>query len=193
MTTINTIGYGYWPTGNRLPRLLATLQEAEINLLIDIRHSPCPSSLKPQSHYGPRDWHLRHGGQGIDEHLHHVGIEYHWLVELGNPQKNDPDMAILRAHLAQPDRPWPVNRGLALLHQLVREDGKQCCLLCACKNYDACHRKLIVEALSQRYFQGRLPILELSKKATAVRHGVDLNNPTDVATMSSLMPTVSRR
>jgi hypothetical protein len=47
-----------------------------------------------------------------------------------------------------------VNRGLALLHQFVREEGKQCCLLCACKNYDACHRKLIVEALSQRFFRG---------------------------------------
>jgi uncharacterized protein (DUF488 family) len=161
--TISTIGYGRWATKSRLPQLLATLREAEINLLIDIRHSPCSSNLNPQSHYGPRDWHLRHGGRGLDGHLQHAGIDYLWLGELGNPQKNDPKMAILRAHLAQPDRPWPVNRGLAMLHRLVGKNGRRCCLLCACKDYNTCHRKLIAEALSQRFFHGKLAIYELSK------------------------------
>ena len=48
-------------------------------------------------------------------------------------------------YLAEPDEPWPVNRGLDLLQRLVRKKGQRCCLLCACRNYEECHRKLIAE------------------------------------------------
>jgi hypothetical protein len=56
-----TIGYGRWPGHKRWPNLVATLQAAQIDILCDIRHSPCPSNLDPAHHYGPRPWHLQAG------------------------------------------------------------------------------------------------------------------------------------
>ncbi|MEI8375660.1 MAG: DUF488 domain-containing protein [Planctomycetota bacterium] len=163
---IYTLGYGRWPTKIRLERLIQTLLETEITTLVDIRHSPCPSQVNPLARYGPRDWHLLDGGIGLNGHLRQVGIDYQWIVELGNPQKNDREMRILRAHLAVPVEPWPVNRGLELLQHLVRKKGQRCCLLCACKDYDRCHRKLIAEAVSQRFFDGMLEVRELPSSAS---------------------------
>jgi uncharacterized protein (DUF488 family) len=156
-----TLGYSRWPTQNRLDRILAALREAEVTTLIDIRHSPCPSNRNPQSMYGPRPWHLLDAGNGVDGHLERAGIEYIWLGELGNPRKNDPAMTVLRSHIAEANRPWPVNRGICLLNRLVRNASNRCCLLCACKDYNACHRKLIAEALSHRFFAGALCIQDL--------------------------------
>ncbi len=155
-----TVGYGRWPVKKRLEKMLDVLQAAHVDILVDIRHSPCPSNTSPKSNYGPRGWHLLAGNVGIDGHLRRVGIDYIWVVELGNPQKNDKKMKVLRAHLAEPEQAWPVNRGLALLKQLA-DEGKTCCLLCACKDYDHCHRKLIAEAFSQRFCEGMLPIEDL--------------------------------
>ena len=154
-----TIGYGRWTPNRRLEQLLHALQASKINTLIDIRHSPCPANPDPRSNYGPRPWHLLDAAQGLDGHLRSVGIAYQWLVELGNPQKTDPDMTVLRSHLATPDAPWPVNRGLARLYEIVQANGNHCALLCACKYYDNCHRKLIAEVFSQRFFEGGLTIL----------------------------------
>lgn len=159
--TLFTIGYSRWPTKRRLERLTSALKAAGVTTLVDTRHSPCPSNLDPASNYGPRDWQLLHSGKGLDGHLRQAGIEYIWLVELGNPQKTDPSMAILCEHLAASDKPWPVNRGLELLHQLVKTEGQTCCLLCACKDFDKCHRKVIAEAFSERFFGGTLAIRDL--------------------------------
>jgi uncharacterized protein (DUF488 family) len=52
-----------------------------------------------------------------------------------------------------------VNRGLARLYEIVQTNSNRCALLCACKNYDNCHRKLIAEVFSQRFFEGGLTIL----------------------------------
>jgi uncharacterized protein (DUF488 family) len=161
--TLYTTGYGRWPTKQRLERLVRALRAAGVTTLVDIRHSPCPSNLDPASNYGPRDWHLLEAGRGLDGHLRRAGIDYLWLVELGNPQKTDPAMAVLRAHVAAADEAWPVNRGLAQLHQLVLAEGERVALLCACKDYDDCHRKVIAEALSQRFFGGALAIRELAR------------------------------
>lgn len=156
-----TVGYGRWAPGERTARLLRVLQEAHVTTLVDIRHAPCSSQLSPDSTYGPRDWHLQTAGQGLSAQVARVGISYRWLGELGNPQKNDPAMTILRAHLASADDQWPVNRGLRLLAQLLHDRDQVCCLLCACKDYDGCHRKLIAEALTTRFFAGQLTCWDL--------------------------------
>jgi len=159
--TLFTVGYGRWPTAQRVKSLMSALKAANVTMLVDIRHSPCPSNTNVKSNYGPRDWHLLDRGEGLDGHLRRIGIEYIWMVELGNPQKTDPQMAVLRSHLEEPKVPWPVNRGLSLVHELMQTRGKICALLCACKRYDDCHRKVIAEALNQRFFKGALMIHDL--------------------------------
>ena len=158
-----TLGYGGWPTQERLNGILNAIQQAGITTLVDVRHSPCPSQANPHPRYGPRDWHLLSARNGLDGYVQDLGIDYVWLGELGNPQTNDHKMAILREQLEQADQRWPVNRGLFLLNRLVRKGGNRCCLLCACKDYDVCHRKVIAEALAQRFFAGHLAIYDLRK------------------------------
>jgi hypothetical protein len=89
-------------------------------------------------------------GSGIVTLLRGAGIEYRWLVELGNPQKTDPGMEVLRAHLSDPAGDWPVHRGLEILRRLVVDERRRCCLLCACETYEGCHRKVIAEAFRNR-------------------------------------------
>lgn len=140
-----TAGYGRWPPAERMKRFLAALKVAGVTLLIDTRHSPCSSSTGPDALYGPKAWNLQTGEEGIAPAVRAAGLSYLWAVELGNPQKNDPEMAVLRAHLADAAGGWPVQRGLALLRPLVFERGERCCLLCACAKSAGCHRTLIAE------------------------------------------------
>lgn len=161
--TLYTVGYGQWETKERVACLLQALKAAEVTMLVDIRHSPCASNLEPRSNYGPKAWNLQVADGGIVPYLEREGIAYRWLSELGNPQKNDPAMAILRAHIASGDDQWPVNRGLTLLRPLVLDDGIRCCLLCECPRYDRCHRKLIAETVRVRFFVDRLELRDLSR------------------------------
>lgn len=157
-----TMGYGAWPTQQRLAKMIQGLKTAEVNTLVDIRHSPCASRLTPDSNYGPRAWHLQTEGQGIKHELENAGIDYVWVGELGNPQKHDPRMTVLRAHIESADERWPVNRGFKTLLGLVRDQGKRCCLLCACKDYETCHRKLIAETFCHRFLPGQVTICTVS-------------------------------
>lgn len=160
--TLYTIGYRRWKTKQRLACMVQALQTAEITTLVDIRHAPCSSNLNPNSNYGPKDWTLQPEGSGVVDHLKCVGIEYIWLVELGNPQRNDENMTVLREHIDAEDEKWPVNRGLKILRELVQTKGKRCCLLCACDTYNGCHRKVIAETLHDRFFGSELEICDLS-------------------------------
>jgi len=143
-----SVGYQRWPASNRWERLTRSLQAHRVEVLVDVRHSPCSSELDPSSNYGPRDWHLQADGRGIAHRLREAGIEYLWLGELGNPQKRDAAMRILREQLADRSGRWPVHRGIELLRQVLLVQRKRCCLMCACAKYDSCHRRLIVEALN---------------------------------------------
>jgi uncharacterized protein (DUF488 family) len=144
-----TVGYGRWPAKVRGPRLVEALRRSGVELLVDVRHSPCASNVDPAHHYGPRDWHLQAGHAGIVALLHDAGIGYLWLVELGNPQKSVPGITVLRRHLSEPDAGWPVHRGLELLRRLVVDERKRCCLMCACEPYESCHRKVVAEAFRE--------------------------------------------
>lgn len=156
------MGYGRWPTANRLERMVSALKRIGVRTLVDIRLSPCASSLNPESNYGPRDWHLQ-SEEGLAAHLARHGIANRWFVELGNPQKNDPAMAILRSHIATNDAQWPVNRGLERLRKLLQQEEGTCCLLCACASADKCHRQLVAQALALRYF-AELEVRDLSDR-----------------------------
>ena len=54
----------------------------------------------------------RPGSPGL---LAEAGIAYTWLAELGNPQRHDRSMAVLRDHLEDTAGDWPVHRGLERL------------------------------------------------------------------------------
>ncbi len=147
--TLHTIGYGKWAPSVRCASLIRELKAHGVELLVDIRHSPCASDPNPASTgpYRMQNWHLQAGERGIEHLLRHSGIDYLWLVELGNPQKKDPDMKVLRGHLDSGDARWPVNRGLELLRRMVIDYQKRCCLLCACADVESCHRKLVTDEI----------------------------------------------
>jgi uncharacterized protein (DUF488 family) len=161
MNTLFTVGYGTWPASQRLEKLVGSLKRAGVTMLVDVRHSPCAAVTKPGSLYGPKPWNLQVSG-GIRDALSADGIQYVWLVELGNPQKNDPNMEVLKAHLADTAAGWPVHRGLANLAGIVERNPSRCCIMCACEKYDGCHRRLIAEALREGHFRGRLEIANLT-------------------------------
>lgn len=142
MPVLFTAGYNAWTPQARVGGLTRALIDAGVSLLVDIRHSPCASDPTGKSRYGAKPWNLQVFG-GIVEQLTAVKIRYQWLAELGNPQKNDPQLAVLQSHLADKSGGWPVHRGLALLAELIVHDT--CCLLCGCAHYHKCHRKLIAE------------------------------------------------
>ncbi|MDX2037262.1 MAG: DUF488 domain-containing protein [Isosphaeraceae bacterium] len=156
------VGYGAWPAPKRMERLKACLVESEIVRLVDVRIGPCASDLEPGRPYGPKAWNLQEPGQGIARELESAGIAYEWLVELGNPQRQDPEMRILRAHLADPSESWPVHRGLARLEAIVRGTDGRVAILCACDDGSRCHRTVVARALAERRFGGRLELHELS-------------------------------
>lgn len=158
--TLHTLGYGRWPTPFRLHRTINALKQAGVNLLVDIRISPCSSQLDPKSNYGPRPWNVMAGEAGIADETRKVDIAYLWLVELGNPQKNDREMRVLRAHIEARDECWPVNRGLRQLAELVKVENNSVAIMCACAKYDDCHRKVIAEALRGRYFGADMAIVD---------------------------------
>ena len=162
MNTLFAVGYGAWPAARRVAGLIGALKGAGVSVLVDIRHSPCSSTAAPGSLYGPKPWNLQVEG-GIRAALEAEGIGYTWLVELGNPQKNDPEMRVLRSHLTDDSGGWPVHRGLVRLAELVRANPRGCCVLCACAKYKECHRRVVAEALSARHFEGALRIEDLSE------------------------------
>jgi hypothetical protein len=158
-----TVGYGAWPAPTRAERLVEALVSRGVTRLVDVRLSPAASDPSPGRPYGPKPWNLQAGGAGIAGLLAPVGIAYEWLVELGNPQRQDPEMAILRAHLADPDGDWPVHRGLARLADRVREPGEVVALLCACSDARTCHRTAVARALGDRHFGGRLVLRDVKE------------------------------
>jgi Protein of unknown function, DUF488 len=159
-----TVGYGAWPPATRAKSLVASLARAGVTRLIDTRHSPCASDSDPHRPYGPRAWHLQAGDAGIVALLASAGIGYEWIVELGNPQKRDPEMRILRAHLADRTGDWPVHRGLERVAEIVRRPGETAALLCACADARSCHRTVIAKALSEMWVGGDLEIRDVSRK-----------------------------
>jgi uncharacterized protein (DUF488 family) len=146
-----------------MAELIKCLTHADVRLLLDIRHSPCASQIDPRSNYGPRDWHLQAGETGLASLLKNEGIDYRWLVELGNPQKNDREMKILKEQLASNDDRWPANRGMEWLLMALSRMPSPIALLCACADYRRCHRTLIAETLQRRASQLPLEIVHLPK------------------------------
>jgi hypothetical protein len=159
-----TAGYGAWPVAIRAERLVTALAERAVTRLVDIRLSPSAADMRP-GRYGPKPWTLQTGRSGIGGLMATAGIAYEWLVELGNPQRHDPAMTLLRTHLADPEGGWPVHRGLERLAARVEDRTEVVAILCACPDHRKCHRSLIARALSARHFGGGLIIRDVRSDA----------------------------
>ena len=122
--TLWTVGYNAWPAPVRAGRLVEALVGCGVTRLIDVRLNPCGSDAEEGRRYGPKPWTLQPGDAGIVGLLRGAGIAYDWFVELGNPQRRDRKMAVLRGHLDDPEGGWPVHRGLDRLADAVRLPGE---------------------------------------------------------------------
>lgn len=159
--TLWLVGYGVWPATTRAARLVESLGQNQITRLVDVRLNPCASDPTPGRRYGPKPWNLQAGTAGIRGLLAEGGISYTWLGELGNPQRQDRGMAVLRDHLADSAGDWPVHRGLDRLAAMLRDGRDTLALLCACGDGRTCHRTVVAEALNARHFAGTLRLREV--------------------------------
>jgi uncharacterized protein (DUF488 family) len=126
-----TLGY----EGLRIEDFIAQLQEAAIDLVVDVR--ALPLSRKPGF-----------SKRALAAALAEAGIAYAHRVSLGTPKpirtryKRDQDVAVLRrdfgAYLTHQDH------ALIELVELVRD--KNACLVCFEADHALCHRTLVAEA-----------------------------------------------
>jgi uncharacterized protein (DUF488 family) len=137
MTRIATIGY----ESVAVPEFLATLRDAGIELLVDVR--AVAGSRRPG-----------YAKTALAANLASVGIEYLHLRGLGTPKEGriaaragrHAEMhAIFRGHLASPE----AKADLEALADIVRA-GRKACLLCLEADPTHCHRSLVADALAHR-------------------------------------------
>ena len=134
MPSLTTIGY----EGTTIDAVVATLRDAGVALLIDVR--AVPQSRKP-------GFSKRQLAAALDE----VGISYVHLQALGTPKPGrdavragHPERmeVIFRDHMTG-DRPLIE---LAQAKVLVRE--RPACLLCFERDHTTCHRRLVAEMIA---------------------------------------------
>jgi uncharacterized protein (DUF488 family) len=137
MPTLATIGY----EGATIREVLATLEEAKIDTLVDVR--AVAMSRRPGF-----------AKSALSAHLGERGIEYLHLKGLGTPAegraaarsgKSDVMQRIFREHLATD----AAQTELARLIELVR-GPKRVCILCFEADPAKCHRRLVAEALRKK-------------------------------------------
>jgi uncharacterized protein (DUF488 family) len=135
--TLATIGY----ESVAVPEFLATLRDAGIVLLVDVR--AVAGSRRPG-----------YAKTALAANLASVNIEYLHLRGLGTPKEGriaaragrHAEMhAIFREHLATPE----ALADLEVLADIVRA-GRTTCLLCLEADPTHCHRSLVADALARR-------------------------------------------
>lgn len=134
-----TIGYG----GREDPvnDFLTILKRHRIRVLADIRAEPI--RLRPFRKGGWPTFSYAPPKPGIREFLQEHGISYLWLQELGNPYRKQDRFMIKFAALME-------QRGSELTERL-RAIDQTVCILCACKDYRNCHRKIVADYLKANY------------------------------------------
>jgi uncharacterized protein (DUF488 family) len=134
--TVATIGY----ENATVPRFLETLQQAGVDLLVDVR--AVASSRKPG-----------YAKTKLAENLGSAGIQYLHLRGLGTPAegraaaragRHDELRRVFMDHLTTLE----AQEQLHHLADLVR-DGRRVCLLCLEADPAHCHRSMVAEALGE--------------------------------------------
>jgi uncharacterized protein (DUF488 family) len=131
MITIYTIGYG----GRKPEDLLQRLKEKGIRAVADVRLRPDRSSMGIYAK-------SKDPAKGIESFLAQAGIAYYSLVELGNVFLDSEDWKdrYTRLLLLAGD----------LLTLRLSDIPTPYCLLCAERDPDQCHRKIITDYLARQ-------------------------------------------
>jgi uncharacterized protein (DUF488 family) len=131
MTTLYTIGYG----GRHPQDFVTLLTQANIGLVCDVRAEP------RHAYRGTYTFNPEKGSGPLPRLLAQVGIAYNWFPELGNPDRQDPEIHAFQQLMVQ-EAESRLQRLRACV-QVVRA-----CLLCAEQDAQRCHRRIITAYLT---------------------------------------------
>ena len=131
MTTLHTIGYG----GRHPQDFVTLLTQANIGLVCDVRAEP------RRAYRGIYTFNPEKGSGPLPRLLAQVGIAYDWFPELGNPDRQDPEIRAFQQLMIQ-EAESRLQR-LRTDVQVVRA-----CLLCAEQDAQRCHRRIITAYLT---------------------------------------------
>jgi hypothetical protein len=129
-----TIGYGGTDPG----QLIEILKENRVEAVIDVRLWPHRASMGSYVL-------AKSPEKGIQWLLAKEGIQYHSLIELGNPFLQFDDWQDLYRQL--------LSSSGSLLTERLLKFPERCCLLCSEKQPADCHRSIIAEFLVERGHQ----------------------------------------
>ena len=130
MTTLYTIGYG----GRHPQDFVTLLAQANIGLVCDVRAEP------RRAYRGIYTFNPEKGSGPLPRLLAQAGIAYEWFPELGNPERQDPEIRAFQQLMAQ-----EAERRLQRLQTCVQ--ALCACLLCAEQDAQRCHRRIITAYL----------------------------------------------
>lgn len=131
MITLHTIGYG----GRHPQDFVTLLTQANIGLVCDVRAEP------RRAYRGIYTFNPEKGSGPLPRLLAQVGIAYDWFPELGNPDRQDPEIRAFQQLMIQ--------EAESRLQRLrARVQGMRACLLCAEQDAQRCHRRIITAYLT---------------------------------------------
>jgi uncharacterized protein (DUF488 family) len=131
MTTLYTIGYG----GRHPQHFITLLTQANIALVCDVRAEP------RRAYLGMYTFNPEKGSGPLPRLLAQAGIVYEWFPELGNPDRQDPEIRAFQQLMAQ-----EAESRLQRLRACVQV--MRACLLCAEQDAQRCHRRIITVYLT---------------------------------------------
>jgi uncharacterized protein (DUF488 family) len=131
MTTLHTIGYG----GRHPQDFVTLLTQANIGLVCDVRAEP------RRAYRGIYTFNPEKGSGPLPRLLAQVGIAYDWFPELGNPDRQDPEIHAFQQLMIQ-----EAESRLQRLRSCVQV--MRACLLCAEQDAQRCHRRIITAYLT---------------------------------------------
>jgi len=131
VTTLYTIGYG----GRHPQHFVTLLAQHSIALICDVRAEPRRAyrgiyTFNPEKSSGP-----------LPRLLAEAAIDYQWFPELGNPDRQDPEIRAFQRLMAQ-----EAESRLQRLRTCVQ--AVRACLLCAEQDAQRCHRRIITAYLT---------------------------------------------
>jgi uncharacterized protein (DUF488 family) len=131
---IFTVGYG----GRKRDEFIDLLKKNDVKIVVDVR-------LKPERAFMAIYAKGKDPHKGIQGLLERAGIQYIWVVELGNIFKDDENWK-------QKYQPYLEEKGEVLCSKLY-ELNTSFCLLCCEKYASGCHRKVIADYLADKGYE----------------------------------------